>query len=384
MTQVAIQPGFMYPEINYVGIVQATLAVMDAATEKHAHIGVLRINGKPAGAKTLSTGNIQFRTGTCVFANGATTLDIGIQDVATGAGPIAQPDGTFDVKTTLAGGAGITSAAWNTVTMNSGSKNMSDGDLIAVVWDMTARGGADSVIVATENNLYPNQSGGLPTTNSFVAGAWQTSNALGASRAPNVLITFDDGTLGWIEFSFPVTSTGTESFQDSTNPDERGLIFQVPWDCKIDMLWVAGSAADANADFTLKLYSDPTGAPVLLASVAHLAEIQGSVGAGGWYGLRIGADVSLSKNTDYVVTMLATGTANVGIVTNTFANTANRVTVNNGLTLKKATRNNSTGAFTAESPAITRYIMGVRICSFDDGTGNGGGLRLAGHGGLAA
>lgn len=375
MTQAAIRPGWLYPEVDY-AFTQASLAVMDAATEKIAHIGRLYIDGAPSGAKTLSTGTIQFQTGTCTFADGSTTLDVGIQDVATGAGPIAQPDGTFDVKATLTGGAGITTAAWNTVTMNSGTKDMSHGDLIAVVWDMTARAGSDSVIVATENRVLSNALSQLPTTNSFVAGAWQTTITLGAGRNPNVIIVFDDGTLGWLDLSLPISTSSTEQFQNSTNPDERGLIFQVPWDCKVDALWMHESLASAAADFTMKLYSDPLGTPTLLASDTHLAEISAG-GTGASYMsvptkvAGVITEISLTKDTDYLVTVLATGTANVALTTNILNNEAHRAYLNNGLTLKKATRNNSTGAFTAENPAITRYIMGVRICSLDDGAGSG-------------
>src|SRR5262245_3836884 len=200
MTQVSGSGGFLYgaPLImptSFAG------AVIDAATEKFAMIGRIYIDGRPAAAKTLSTGSIQWRTGAVTFSSGSTTVDIGIQDVATGAGPIAQPDGTFDVKTTLTGGGGgITANAWQTSTMNSGSKNITHGDLIAVVFDMTARGATDTVTISASNQAIQNLlTMGMPTCNAFLAGAWQTTNTGGASRAPNIVIVFDDGTLGWID-----------------------------------------------------------------------------------------------------------------------------------------------------------------------------------------
>ena len=241
MAFVAISGGLLFPRMDILpdGVAGG---IIDAATEKFAMIGRLYIDGRPGGTKTLSTGNIQFRTGAVTFSNGSTAVDVGIQDVATGAGPIAQPDGTFDVKRTCTGGGGlITANAWQTVTMNSGTKWMAHNDLIAVVFDMTARGGADTVNISCANTPYQGTmtGGQVPVTNAFVASAWQTTNAQAASRLPNVVISFDDGTLGWIDFTIPVSvANNPETFQDSTNPDERGLIFQIPWGCYIDGLWM--------------------------------------------------------------------------------------------------------------------------------------------------
>ena len=86
------------------------------------------------------------------------------------------------------------------------------------------------------------------------------------------------------------------------------------------------------------------------------------------------AETLMTKNIDYIVSVLATGTSNTRLYSCTLGNTAHRAAITGGTTLKKATRNGSTGAFTAESPAITIYPMGVRIFKFDDGTGAGGGL----------
>lgn len=388
MTLVAIGNGLMYPSPYSFPHASSATPTLDAATEKYAMVGRIYIDGRPGSAKTLSTGTIQYRTGAVTFANGGTTVDIGIQDVASGAGPIAQPDGTFDVKTTLTGGGGgITTTAWNTATMNSGTKNITHGDLIAVVWDMTARAGADSVTITNGSIGWGTGVGssGLPTTNAFVSSAWQTTNTAGAARSPNVIIVFDDGTLGWLDATIPFTTVGADTFQDSTNPDERGMIFQVPWSCKVDALWVLGGVTDASSDFTLKLYSDPTGSPSSLASVAVAAENLGVAALNEFVTAPLATEVSLSANTDYIVTMLATGTSNSRLHNIVLGNTAHRAALNGGTTLAKATRNNSSGAFTAESPAVTMYGIGVRISQFDDGTGSGsgGGSRSRGFSGFA-
>jgi hypothetical protein len=378
MTQTSIGGGGLYfPNPTLWIDSSGTPATMDAATEKAAHIGYLYIDGRPAGTKTLSNvGNIQFRTGTSTFANAGTSLDIGIQGVASGSGPIVQPDGSFSVKRTLTGGGGgITSGAWNTVTMATGTVSLAHGDLIAIVWDMTARAGVDSVIVTNTSNIWQSaRSAQLPNTNAFVSSAWQTARVVGAGNQPNVIISFDDGTLGWIDGTL-INAGGAiaaEAFQDSTNPDERGMLFQIPWNCKIDAIWAAiqpASASPANADLTLKLYSTPTGTPGLLTSKAIPAENLGAGGnVGSWMLWTLPSEISLSRNTDYCVTVLATGTANISLASIPLAAAAHRVQLPGGTTLAKATRNNSTGSFDVTA-TTTMMGIGVRISSFDDGTG---------------
>ena len=383
MTQVQCLPGLLYPNqpdppANGV----SASGVLDATGEKIAFIGKLYINGKPAGTKTLSTGTIKFRAASVTFNNAGTTLDVGIQDVSTTAGPIAQPDGTFDVKATLTGGGGGLVNNINTVTMNSGSKAMAHGDLFAIVFDMTAKAGVDTAVITTvAGSMLAAGNNQMPITNAFIAAAWQAvgSSANGAGRMPLALITFNDGTLGWFDTVIPyLNSTVAETFTDATNPDERGLLFQVPWDCKTDAAWISISIAGATSDFQITLYSDPLGTPVALAGpVAILAENLGTNLSGGgnqpkFAMFQLGSDVTLTKNTDYMLAVKATGAGSIVLGASGYESASHRVAENNGTNTKKATRNNSTGAFTAESPALTSYNMGIRLISFDDGMGAGG------------
>ena len=377
MTLVAVNTGFIWPirEVS-TGSLTNTNATMDAATEKVAHLGRLHIDGIPAGTKTLSTGTIKWACTSATFANGATTIDIGLQGVATGAGPIAQPDGTFTVKKTETGGSGIATGSVTT-TMNSGTVSLSHGDLVAVVWDMTARGGADSVLVGCTSPSFDNAGTvGFPTTNAYVAGAWQTGTALGSNKIPNVLITFDDGTLGWISGSFPsvnYAASTTTVFKSADTPNEYGMLFQVPWDCEVDAIVGGIRVTDANSDYTLKLYSDPTGTPTLLTggSVTCLGETFGTATLTGRVTAPFASRIALSKGTNYGVTVLATGSSNTGVLTSAIYTTGARVAYDNA-NMAKITRSGSSGAFTAESPALTIYHLGVRICSVHDTSSSGG------------
>lgn len=338
----------------------SAITALDLTAKKAAMIGECRIIGR--GSKTISAaggGSIGFRLGTTVFADGASTLDIGIQDVSTGSGPVVNPDGTFDVKRTLTG-SGLTTAAWNTIAMTggSGSKTIAHGDLIAVVWDLTARAGSDSVVLQGPDltMLGTSSSSHRPTSAYHNATAWAIANVL-----PNVIITFDDGTLGTINDALPFSSMTTDGGTSASNPDEWALLFQSPWDLKIDAYGMVCGAETAAGDLTLSLYSDPLGTPTVLDSLTVLAEQLAANFVYKWVGTLLTAEIQLTKNTDYAIGVAANGAANSRAPKWLLDNTAHRAFYPGSTTLRKGTRQNGTGAFAEESPALTLYHAGVRI-----------------------
>lgn len=355
---------------------------MDAATEKIAYIGHVYIDGRPVSAKTLSAaggGAIALRIGGVTFANGGTTLQFGIQDVATGAGPAARPDGTFDVSRTLTGGVdAISASAWNilSLTGGSGSKSIAHGDLIAVVFDLTARAGVDSLIMqgllatASPFGASQSQAGVRPLATFFTAGAWAAAGS-SVIRLPNVLIIFDDGTLAMIDGGGWFADAQTETLNSGTS--EHGILFRVPWDCETDALWaVLNSLAGATSDFSLSLYGDPLGTPVSLASISLLAEQLNTLNNG--IVCTLASPVALSRNTDYAIVVRATGAGNVVLAGITLGDESYRVLTQGGSTLAHVTRaNGSSDAFVAGSPAVLFHNMGVRLSAFHDGADGGGG-----------
>jgi hypothetical protein len=362
---------------------------MDAASERIAHIGELFIVDRSA-SKVLSAaggGSISFRTGAVTFADAGTSIDVGIQDVATGAGPVARPDDAFDVSRTLTvGSGGMAPNAWNTVTMTggAGSKTMVHGGLYAVVWDMTARGGADTVSIS---GLSPDTSAGgttghRSTANVFTGGAWAS---IANTQLANVVIEFDDGTLGYLLGPMPISATATLGFADSSSPDEYGLMFQVPWACTVEMLSARLTVAGATSDFKIGLYSDPTGTPVLMTSSDVLGEQMGRVDISlmRWVNFMVPA-VNLTPGATYGVTVKAAGAGNVTLSRAVLGSADYRAFANGGTTLAQITRNGGAGAFTAEDPAVTLPLVALGLSHLDNGVGGGGGgIRIAGRGGLA-
>jgi hypothetical protein len=372
MSLISAPLGFWMPDTGFGNVPSSIInTALNAATKKLAIIGYVNIDGR--GTKTISSagGAIHFRPTSVTWANGATTLDVGIQDVDTATGPVGRPDGTFDVKATLTGGAGITTNTHNTVSMTTGSKTIAHGDLIAIVYDMTARGGADSLQIVT--SAYPITSN-LPLGASYDGASWTANNnGCGGSSA---IIQFDDGTLGQIGTVPPAyAATTVDSFTTSTNPNERGIHFQTPWDCKIDAIGGFVGITDANSDFTLKLYSDPLGTPALVTSVAVPAEILGVTGNERWVELVLPSEVELTAGTVYGLTVLATGSSNSRLRSYPINNEAHRVFINVvGTTCKKITRNGSSGAFSAESPAVTIPMLSVRISALHSTGGAASGI----------
>lgn len=370
MALVTVRPRFYWPSPPILFNTGDTNNELNGTGQRLALIGYVQLATGPGTSKVLSTGSIRFRTGAVTFANGGSSFQIGIQDVATASGPTIQPDGSFDVSTTLTGGGGgITANAWQTITMTTGTKTIADGDFIAIVFDFVARAGADLVRVEVRNKMAQGDTNlGLAA---FFVSSWSTN----ASHGPGIEIAFDDGTLGWLADCPPNNTTNSETFTDSTNPDERGLIFQLPFDCTVDGMYLNMSSTAATGDGTGTLYTAPTTAAAAISGATGnlLGEQIGNIGVGNIRLIRFASLISLSKNTNYGMAYKATGAGNFTMYTWTLSSTNSRAFWANGTTIGKITRNNSSGNFTAESPATTMYQMGLSIAQITDGAAAGGG-----------
>jgi hypothetical protein len=336
--------------------------IMDAAGEKAAMIGRAYVHNRQSGKVVGATSTIQFRCGGVTFNDAATSLTIGLQDIdLTNTSAPGQPDGVFDVSKTLVGGGGGIAGGWNSVALDTGSKTINHGDLICVVWDMTARGGTDTVGVSpcTIN------SGMDPHCLTDTSGAgWATSATV---TGPNVLITSNDGTLITIDGTIPFASVTQEAAADSTNPDERGLIFQVPWDCDIDALtWHGRQVTALTSDVEIALYSDPLGTPTVIAGpIASPAEIAVTISGNRRRVIPLPTPVALSKNTPYCIAVKSTNTGSVQVQGLGLPTTVDTRVLLESPQVIKATRNNSSGAFTTTANEV--YPFQVRISALHDG-----------------
>lgn len=349
-------PMFYYPNVPGV-LYSPTSGTALATATKRAVIGRARIDGL-AASKTVSSagGKIHFLlSGTPTFVNAGSSIAVGIQDVDTATGPSGRPDGTFDVSKTLVGNATPPIATgWNSIALDTGSKTINNGDLIAVVFDVTLAG-AD---VASLTTFQSNDNNYWPQSNTYSAGVWGTTSGI-----PVIcMIEADDGTKVIIEGVPPVSANTQEQFSASTNPKERGSVIRVPWACKVSGYKINGLyITDANSDFKVSLYSDPFGTPALVtgSQVTVLAETAGRATQWGNYIIPLPAELTLAKDTDYALVVEATGTTNVRMLAPTFANAAyKRLCVACGDNYKKVYRN-GTGVFTADATMFEQVMLEI-------------------------
>lgn len=379
-----------------------TSATLDASGEKFSCIGRIKIVNPTTGVidpaqKTLDTSGsskIEWANGAnCTFAATGSIFKVGLQGVLNNAGPIAVPDETYGAVGVFTKGTNDTTPAmstdssWITAVPTTGTSNVTCGDLIAVTFELNNNAGSDALTfqtTASPSSLIQH----LPITNVKLGAGftWGTSATNGAGQRPDVLITFSDGSVGYFEGSPLFGVFGSDSWANG-GTDEKGLIFQVPFDCKVDALFTFLRLVTAGtSDATLSLYEYPEGVGGTIASIASipiLSEQSNVTGSNGWFVAPLASEVSLLANTDYCIALNADNTGQIRIDTHTLGSAAHRIFLTPaGESLRTVSRN--TGNFSGSSTTLL-YQMGVRISEISGfGGAGGGGIRMAGHGGLAA
>jgi len=355
-------PSFYYPgngggfKDSYT-VMSTTTTTLDAAGEMLGFMGRLHINGEPTTAKNCTAAggcSISWRAGTISgFAGSDDTIQIGIQDLSTSAVP-SQPDETFGVSGTFAGDVDPpTTGAWNTSDMETDGDDTSysNGDMLAVVWNLSACNGCSVRVQALLNNTAIS----LPTSALKTAGTWAQQGA----TVPNVLITFDDGSLGWIDGGTILSATNITTYNSGSTPDEYALMFTVPFNMKVDALYCMcanGSAGDGE----LILYSGAdTSSPVALATVVlDDDQTNAHTNAAKWRMEFMATPVYLRPGATYAVAYRPTSANNVTLQTMTLADASHRAAWT-GTNMSLGTRSDQTGAFSSTTTTIP--VIGVRV-----------------------
>lgn len=382
MTLIRVENGPVFPSsflgspritfIGTVGGLQITSSTLiDLTGEKLAIVGeIMWDNG--AATKTMSTSSkIHIRTGAITFADASTTMRVGLQGLlGAGSGAVrATPDGSWSVYTDLIGNGGLlTSSDDNiakSIALTAGTKDVSQGELVAIVFDMTARAGSDSFGFSGLTGF------GYTTTRpgnaQYIGSAWTYFG--GTAHLANVLLESDDGTFGLLRGATYISGTGVNAFQASSTPDEYGLVFQVPFRCKIDSVTFSGGPnGSAAADCEVCIYSTPSSTPVELANYTLLGEHGSGYIDDRPTTIQLTEELELQPKTDYCVSIKATGTANFDVGYVKLANAAHRPVL--GLAnCRLGTRSNATGAFSETTTTIP--LIAVGISALDDGNGAG-------------
>lgn len=347
------------------------ICTLDAAAEKVVLYGYIFIDGM-AASKTLSSsgGKIHLLPGTVAWSTAGTTVRVGLQDPSTSAGPTFQPDGTFDVYGDLIQGTdSLSSNTWKTVTMSSGTKTLSTGVLVAIVCDMTTRNGSDIFrLRGIEGASLSSCPSHVPAINTYASAAW---GANPVSGWPIALVEFDDGTLGYIFGTIPVSSFTTQAYVAADSPDEKCLIFKFPTERKINAIGGMVYQNNAVSDFDAIIYSDPLGTPSAVATISFLGEHSVGFGSPRNWQAMLSSAITIAANTDYALAIKATSTGNVGFVSVNVNNANYRKFLPGGTNCRMGHRTDGSGAFTETTTAVP--ILGVNMYAFHDGAGGGGG-----------
>lgn len=341
--------------------------VLDAVNESFMLVGRVMLAGR-SGSKTLaaSGGNSKIHLAmgaSCVFAVGS-NLRVGLQTVDLTAGPPARGDGTFDVYGDTAGS--ISSSSLLTVTMAAGAdQTINQGDLICIAGEITTFTAADSL----KFRSFTNGAIAQPSYTLRTSGPTFTAQSI----IPNAILEFSDGTYGYMEFGFHMTTIGTQTFNSTTGTaDEYGNIFQVPFPITVDGLSISWSGA--AGDFEAILYSDPLGTPAVIEKVTVDANTISTTSSRGFI-LPFTQTRELSANTNYAVTYRPITASNVTLSYWDVGSAGLTATHPLGNTCYAIRRLDNTGAFSdfnGGTAKTRRFMVGVAVAGYSDGVGSGG------------
>lgn len=370
MQNVANLMGIPLDSCMWWGFNSPTSSTMDAAGESAAFIGKIFLEGG-TGSKTISSagGKITFRTNTVTFANAGTNVRIGIQDLTAG----GLNDDTFDVYADFTGGGGgLASNTWYEKAMTNGTKTINHLDTVAICFEMTTRGGTDSVQIAS----YASQLHGITNINFPYRAVDTGAGPARQQGAPyGACIVFDDGTLGWIQgawFSPGMNSTSSTTYNSGSTPDEYGAVFQVPFKCSVRGGYLVVGSIASTDNFEIVLYSDAEGTPVAERTVTVNPNYTGSTTGVNPYFVDF-SSYTLNPGVWYALTMRPTtaNSLNLGYydIGSSFGSKYKKQGIF-GTNCKYSSRTNQSGAF-SEVQSYFMPIFGLMVDQLDDGVGGG-------------
>jgi len=325
--------------------------LLDAADEKAAFI----FRAPKAGDIT----KVVFLTGT--VTTGA-IVDVRIETVSLTNG---DPTGTL-WGTTTNGAVVIANTddnVFKTATLTLAA-TVAKGDLLSVVLvNPTISPGDFNVLTSQDHSV------GFPYRDLFTT-VWTKG-----IRPLIVGIEYSDGSYNVIQGSILALYQNT-TYNNGSTPDERGLIFQLPFPCSVRGAWVW---VDLDGDADLVLY-DSDGTSVL-TSVSLDTNVRESA-LPDLFISEFSTSINLSKATNYRLSLKPTSVTDVTLHEFTVPTAASMDSNSGGQNFHLTTR---TDAGSWSQTTTQRPLMGLLLSSFDDAvSASGGGIRLAGHGGLAA
>jgi hypothetical protein len=291
-----------------------------------------------------------------VTFNAASVLRVSFQNVSATDG---NPDGTQDQyrdMTTLSANSWTTPGLMTSDGTDGGVKrSVTKGDILAFVVEYQTFTAADSVQTSyILGSGITNAAGTFPYHSLFTA-SWVKNLS-----SYVLALKYDDGTYHFPSGCYPASALNTVTFNNTTNPDERGLLFQLPFPATLEGLYWR---LDLDNDADLIIYD---ASDVAQRTFSLDKDIRSS-SAGQWNNIIFSSPLDLAANTNYRAVIKPTSASNIstydwdaGVSLNNFIG---------GSTWKHTTRNDGAGAWT--DSATKRPWMGLILNGFDDGTGGG-------------
>ncbi len=320
---------------------------LDAADEKAAVILQAPFTG------TIS--KIGFRTMT--VTTGA-TMDVRVETVQAGGN---DPTGTL-LGTNSNGAqiiADVDDDTWFTTTLTTGIA-VTKGDIFAIV--IVNPSGSPGNLQIAQFAVSPSIVG-LPYSDLYTTG-WSSST----SEISVLTLEYSDGSYYPIPFIYPIDGLNIVNFSSASDPDHRGLKFQLPFPVSLAGIWVH---MDSDGDPNVKLY-DSDGTTVLETLTIDGDQRRTNSDLVHYYFFT--SSHSLSKDVDYRIVFEPVNAA-MDLLDFDVSTAAIMDCFPGGQNFHYTEKKD--GAWT--DTTTKRPWMGLIIDGFDDGVGGGGGSTETSH-----
>jgi hypothetical protein len=259
----------------------------------------------------------------------------------------------------------ITNNTTYKIAMESGTKTIAHGDKVTIVFEMTGRGGSDSIGIS-----YQTSGQGVdalfPSLTHYFSGVWGR-----LAGQPSITLEFDDGTSGGI-FTGQAVNAGngavTAYASNTGTADEYGNVLSLPFPVVVEGVWSISYPTSNAADYEVCLYSDPLGTPTLIEVVTVDATQVSTVNSPRTHSVMFASAHTLAQNTTYAVTVRPTTTTTV----KSFYHDITAAMTPLGTACYAVRRLDNTGAFSDwnNGTAKTRLMtMGLILGGFEDAWG---------------
>lgn len=341
--------------------------LLNAANEFTTVVGrAMLIAG--SGSKTISAaggGVILWKLAAATWANASSNLRVGVGDVDLSSG---LPDFTFDVYADLVPGTDALAAGLVATAMDTGTKTIAHGDLIAILVRLTARSGADTLTVVGCAGADATGSSGY----AFPYGYVNTGIPAKTQNVLVALIQFDDGSLGWIQGNAALMpNPATVSYHLDSTPDEYCAVFTPQFTMEIDGFAPGLAAIATGDDFEIVLYENPSTSPSIIEALTPDPDVLGTQVPGA-VSIFPCTPVVLNAGTEYGISLRPTTTNAVEFIYYDLTTTFEllKATQLFGTTALVMARTGNSGAFsTVQTYYVPKFFLNVS--KLDDGTGGG-------------